>query len=401
MDELPKETHQNRDRYDQIIFALLVVFLLCTSFSIALSEIGYFSALSLLIIKRIVSRNFSYPRTPVDYFLLGYVFAEVMATIFAIDKTYSLLYLQRRILLLPIVYILIDNITSLKDLKVLFGALILSAVGVSVWSLVDIVFYFREYLLFERRLSEFQIYMTAGGIMMIAVLLILPFVVHKQTPKKIRIAALLITVPLIINLLFTFTRSSWLGFLAGVVVMGGLRYRKLIAPVIAVVLLIIFLSTPEMKERMLSIVDPSHPANVSRLHMWKTGINIFKAYPLFGIGDVGIEIIWDKYAEPGWDPEGHLHNNFIMWMVTLGAVGTVALVALFLSVWIVFYNIEKKFRDDWFINSMALGGLSVIVGFHVNGLFEWNFGDAEIITIIWAIIGLILAAEKLSYRVSG
>ncbi|HZY10191.1 MAG TPA: hypothetical protein VFF29_03475, partial [Bacteroidota bacterium] len=84
MDELPKETHQNRDRYDQIIFALLVVFLLCTSFSIALSEIGYFSALSLLIIKRIVSRNFSYPRTPVDYFLLGYVFAEVMATIFAI-----------------------------------------------------------------------------------------------------------------------------------------------------------------------------------------------------------------------------------------------------------------------------------------------------------------------------
>jgi O-antigen ligase len=128
--------------------------------------------------------------------------------------------------------------------------------------------------------------------------------------------------------------------------------------------------------------------------MWKTGVRIIEDHPLFGIGDVGTETVWNRYSDPGWTWEGHLHNNLIMWLVTLGAVGCTVIVWIFVRMWRVFSRIERKFRDDWLAGSLALGGLAVIVGFQVNGLFEWNFGDAEIITLMWAILGLVLVADN-------
>jgi len=394
-----QQPKQSTDRiFDKAIFALLVMFLFCSAFSIALSEIGYFSALAFWAGKMMYTRRLSIPRTPFDLFFLGYIGSEILATIFAHDKAYSLLYLQRRLLLLPIVYIIFGNIRSRRDLELLFGALILSAVAVALWSMKDILVHFSEYLHFNRRLSEFQHYMTAGGITMIGLLLLLPFVVHKRTPHKYRLLALSFTLPLAVNLFFTFTRSSWLGFLAGTVYIGAVRTRRLFLPVFIVSLMVLFLATPEIRERIYSVIDPNHPANVARVHMWMTGVKIFIDHPIVGIGDVGTETVWNQYAQPGWEPEGHLHNNIIMWVVTLGLVGLVVLVALFVRIWLVMSQIEKKLRDHWFHGSLALGGLAVLVGFHVNGLFEWNFGDAEIISLVWAILGLILAAEKISPR---
>jgi O-antigen ligase len=115
-----------------------------------------------------------------------------------------------------------------------------------------------------------------------------------------------------------------------------------------------------------------------------------------GIGDIGTEHLWSKYADPGWNPEGHLHNNVIMWLVTLGLVGCSALVGLFVTLWKVMSSIERSLQDDWFLGSLSLGSLAVVAGFHVNGLFEWNFGDAEIIMLIWAVAGLTLSADRIS-----
>jgi O-antigen ligase len=154
------------------------------------------------------------------------------------------------------------------------------------------------------------------------------------------------------------------------------------------------LASPEMRERMSSTFNPYHYNNISRLQMWTTGVKIFLANPIVGVGDIGIEQVWPMYAPPDWKPAGHLHNNLIMWAVTLGSIGLIVLVALFVRIWIVVRQIEKQLHGDWFGGSFALGALAVLAGFHVNGLFEWNFGDAEIIVIVWAIIGFTLAANK-------
>lgn len=381
---------------DTLILAMLVLFLGSSAFSIAASEIGYFSAFVLWICRMIYRKTNEIPRTALDYVVLAYAGAEVLATLFADQKLYSLNYLQKRLLLLPIIYVLVANIRTPAQLRWLFVALVGSAVGVSLYSFSDVFAHVSEYLHFQRRLGEFQIYMTAGGIMMIALLLLLPFALHPRTPSKIRILALFALAPLATNLFFTFTRSSWLGLAAGVLVIAGYRSKRILVPVGVLAVVILLVSPPEIRERFLSIFDPQHPTNVSRVNMWKTGFRIIADHPLVGIGDVGTETVWDRYSDPGWQWEGHLHNNLIMWCVTLGGIGLAVLLALFVKLWLECAGIERRLRGDWFGGSLALGALAVQAGFHVNGLFEWNFGDTEIITILWAITGLVIAAERLA-----
>jgi len=318
----------------------------------------------------------------------------LIATIFAYNHAQSLLYMQRRLFLIPIIYIILNHATSRSVLQTMLYATILSALGVALWSSIDLVIHLAEYLRFERRLGEFQIYMTAGGIMMIAALLILPFVLHKGTPRQFRWIAAMMLIPIGTNLLFTFTRSSWLGFLVGAVVIGIRRYRAVVLPLLAAVLVLVSVVSPEMRERMTSTFDPTHSNNLTRMHMWKVGLGMAADHPISGIGDIGTEQVWAPYAEPGWTPEGHLHNNLLMWLVTLGWPGLIVLVGLFVLLWIRISRLEASLKEDWFSGSLTLGALGVMAGFHVNGLFEWNFGDSEIIMLIWAVVGMSLAAGK-------
>lgn len=386
-------------KLDLTIFGFLLLFLLCSAFSIFMAQVGYFGALVLWIAGMIRRRSLDFPRTRLDLFFLFFMVAEVASMLFAHNKPQALLYMQRRILLLPIIYVLVANVRSIPALRTLFVAIVVSAVGVALWSCRDLFQHFPEYLRFQRRLSEFQIYMTAGGIMMIAILLILPFTLHKDTPRKLRWTALGLLIPIGGNLLFTFTRSSWLGFIAGSILIGARRHLRLALPLLAgIVALIVFVSSPEMQERMLSAFDPSHPNNATRLHMWKVGWRMFLDHPVVGIGDIGTEHLWSRYAEPGWNPEGHLHNNLVMWLATLGLLGFLSLVGVFMMIWRTVSSIERQCKDNWFLGSLSLGSLAALVGFHVNGLFEWNFGDAEIIMLIWAIVGLTLAAGRIAQK---
>lgn len=383
-------------RFDAIIVLLLMIFLFASTLSIAAMNIAYGAAAALWVGRMISRRQWGFPATPLDKFFLAYIVAEGLATIFAYNRQQSLLYMYRRVTLIPIVYILLANINSRRTLKLLFGTLILSMVFVSLWSLRDVALHFPEYLQFGRRLREFQMYMTAGGMMMFGMLLVLPFTVHPKTPRPIRWFAILSLVPIVINLLFTFTRSSWLGFLAGAVIIGAYRSKKLLLPLVLVVAGVIVLASPQMQERMSSIFNPYHEHNIERLRMWQTGVRIFADHPVIGIGDIGIEQVWPMYAPPEWKPEGHLHNNLITLLVTVGLIGTAAVIAIFVKLWLVVSRIERRLHGDWLYGSVALATLAMMAGFHVNGLFEWNFGDAEIIMVLWAVCGMTLAANKVA-----
>lgn len=378
---------------DGAIILLLMAFLFSSTLSIAAMNIAYGAAAMLWVAQMAYRREHAFPRTPFDYYFLAFIAAEAVATLFAYNKQQSLLYMYRRVTLLPVLYLVVANIRSPRLLRLLFGTLLTSMLFVALWGLRSIVVHFGDFILFQRRLQDFQMYMTAGGMMMIGMLLLLPFTVHPKTPQKVRWLALASLVPIGINLLFTFTRSSWLGFCTGAVVIGTIRAKKLFAPLVIVVVAVVMLASPEMRERMSSTFNPYHYNNISRLQMWSTGVKIFIDNPLVGVGDIGIEQVWPRYAPPDWKPAGHLHNNLIMWAVTLGGIGLIVLTALFVKIWIVVRRIEKRLHDEWFGGSVALGALAVLAGFHVNGLFEWNFGDAEIIILVWTITGFALAAD--------
>jgi hypothetical protein len=153
-----------------------------------------------------------------------------------------------------------------------------------------------------------------------------------------------------------------------------------------------FYTTFNKRNRLLSFIDPYHPTNITRLNLWKTGLRIFRDYPIFGVGDIGLGYYHLKYRDE-YEKEihGHLHNNFMHILATLGLFGLLAVIFIFTKIILIDIKIYRDIKNVPFASSYSLGALGTFVAFLFSGLTELNFGDHEIITLVWFIFGLNLA----------
>jgi hypothetical protein len=54
-------------------------------------------------------------------------------------------------------------------------------------------------------------------------------------------------------------------------------------------------------------------------------------------------------------------------------------------------KIYRAVKDVPLVSSFSLGAVASFIGFIFSGIGEWNFGDHEIITMVWFILGLNIA----------
>ncbi|HAP35584.1 MAG TPA: hypothetical protein DCQ28_06420 [Bacteroidetes bacterium] len=129
--------------------------------------------------------------------------------------------------------------------------------------------------------------------------------------------------------------------------------------------------------------------------MWETGLRMWSDKPILGFGDIDLYKTYLTYRTPtGDEPAGHLHNNYVHLLVTLGGAGLLIVLFLFFMVLKTEYGIFSTHRSDPLIRNISLGAISVFSGFLINGIFEWNFGDHEIMVFVWFTVGLCLAVER-------
>lgn len=368
------------------------VFLASTYFSIAANSL----ALGLMALCwaaiMIVERRWGVVATPLDFSFLAYCIAEVIATAFSEHRAEAL-FLSRRVLLIGIVYFFASRLASIAAARRAVAVLLGSAGCVALLGVLKLVTGGPGE---NTRLGIFQFYMTTAELMMIALLLAIPFIVHRGTPPKIRAAAALVVLPVAVSLYATVTRGAYLAAAAGIMVIALVRNRKLLIPFILLVAALLVFAPPYVASRLQSIVDIHHPENASRLILWETGLRIFAAHPVVGVGDIDLGELLRQYAAPGYTGEwGHLHNIALHVLVTLGLVGFAAVAAMFVRIFFTEWRIYRAVRDDWFAGSVALGALAVFVGFQVNGLTEWSFGDQEVVVLLWVTVGFALAVGRL------
>ena len=296
-------------------------------------------------------------------------------------------------LLIPIIYLVAGNVSDRKFLKILLSSLI---IVMAILSVIGIVKYLSGVGGLEGRLKLYHHYMTSGGILMI-VSLITFSLVSFAADLKIRIMALFCGLLMLPPLIFTFTRSSWLGFLSGLTMIIIMRSKKAIFGIIIVMLLFVLFAPQSFRERAFSIFDPQHPTNVERLYMWRAGIEIIKDYPLTGVGDIDLGKIYDEYkSSDAKQRHGHLHNNLLTIGATLGIPGIIVLLALFVKIFFLELNVYNLIpRHEWLLKGTVLGCMASFIGFQINGLFEWNFGDAEISMLLWMTVGFSLAVKNM------
>lgn len=385
----------NAESLRKPIRVLLVVFAAGCVFSIAVAQTALGAALALWLLTAAVGRRIPLRRTPFDYYFLAFVLIGVVSVVFAVEKGIVMPF-AKRVALIPIVYIVFDTVRDRKMMAIVVTVLI---AVMAVFSLIGIRIYLAGEGGLHGRLRLFNHYMTSGGILMILSLMTFGLAMTRA-PLRIRASAAAAGAVMVVPLVFTFTRSSWLGFLAGLAVMSVLQNWKMIIPLAAAVAIFFAAAPDDITERAVSSFDPGHVHNIERTYMWRAGLDMMLDHPLTGVGDTDLTELYREYRPPGAAEEhGHLHNNIVMFSAMMGVPGLLVFFAMFGRILVEEIRIARAIpQGEWICRGAALGAVGVFTGFQVNGLFEWNFGDAEIAMLLWLTVGLSLAAGSIAAR---
>ena len=186
-------------------------------------------------------------------------------------------------------------------------------------------------------------------------------------------------------LVLTQTRNSWLGALAGLVLLLWVYRKKWLIPGMILVV-VLFLASPEaLKQRLYSGFDPSDTTTQVRLELLKTGRNIVADHPWMGLGPRMVPRLCQDYNEsddfPDWIYQ-HLHNNFVQIAAEMGLITLTLWMALWIRLFWDFVSFARRPASDGFSAFSALGSIAVLAAFLTAGLLEYNFGDSEILILL-------------------
>jgi O-antigen ligase len=363
--------------------AFLYLFAAAMPFSIAITQISLGIATLCWLGRIFITKSVRLKYTSLEWAFAAYIAAELLSLVFSINVPQSIIYLKR-ILLIAAVYLVAFNVDSDKLFKRMILIFVASITLYSIWGVLSWVNNP------QLRVRHLQNSMTAGGITMIgAVACVVLLTKLGSTKWKYLCAAAALVNS--VCLILTNTRGSWLGFIIGVLFAFFYTNKKLLILVPVLAAAFYFLSPPAFKYHAQGFFDPNMPTISKRLIWWRAAWEIFKDHPITGIGDVGTSEIFRQYAPPEYKGSvGHFHSNYLHILATLGVIGFTAFMFMIVRIFIEFLRILRSsllsHQKAW-----ALSVLSIFLAFNINGFFEWNFGDAEIITMVWFVTGLALA----------
>lgn len=206
----------------------------------------------------------------------------------------------------------------------------------------------------------------------------------------------LVLIGLMINsfaLVLHFKRGAWFSTVAGVLLVVWLAGRRV---AIGWIVLGLALATqiPAVQERILLIKEEFRLASGGRYALWTAvGPQLFREYPL-GMGWRSVRHA-DLQHSPGAvvQPKlNHLHNNVLQIRLETGWIGLAAWLMLngaVLTYAVRGYCLATRANPIW--RGPALGLLAALVALHLNGLVEYNAGDAEIFMMMNLLAGLAVA----------
>jgi len=318
--------------------------------------------------------------------LLVYAGLSLVSSILSVNPGMSLMD-SRDLLLFLVVPLVYTAVSKKEDLGLVVYALLASALGSTLYSLY---YYFFLAYPAERVKGFMGHYMTQAGLLLLFGSLALGMVFFGRGKMRILWGAGLCLAAA--ALVMTLTRSGWIGLAVGLCLIMLLWKPKTLILVPVLAGLVFVVSPQTVKKRALSIFSLRGASNRERVQYFNAGIKIIKDFPLFGTGPDTVDMVFQnpKYGlGESAKRNVHLHNNFIQIAAERGIVALAAWAAFI--VWafaqllkLVTNKAEPKSLPD----PLAAGGLAALAAFVVAGLFEYNFGDSEVVTLLLLILTL-------------
>jgi O-antigen ligase len=205
-------------------------------------------------------------------------------------------------------------------------------------------------------------------------------------------------------LLLTVTRASWLGCLVATVVillLGVGRRAVIIIGVLAIPLIVAGLFVLQQK-RNVAFIDQADQSTTWRETVWHEGFKLLVSKPrhlLVGVGMDSIKAHWRQWGmfDAGRIPWGHMHSNLLQIALERGVPALILWLAfIFVYARTLWRSIGSGANLNWLDRGILLGALGGLAGFITSGLVHYNWGDSEVVMILFLIMGLSLAVHRLT-----
>ncbi len=362
---------------------------------------------------------------PFAWFFAAYAAGVVISIAFSPDPLESAINLKK-LLQFCSVY-LIATVLDRSSVRMAAGWIFPVLVASAVYAVLQ-YFWLLEVTPINRVRGFMSHWMTFSGQLMLGITFLASLVVfyfrHQPRSRLGRLLSAAVPGILILcgALVLTQTRNAWLGTAAALLMLTivygfessgrpelrllphrlgrwlhglyGLRWSA----VVVLALVLVFWAMPlHYQQRFWAAFDPQDFTTSIRLELLRTGKEMVLDHPWFGLGPRLVPRLHGEYSNPGEFPPQiyqHLHNNYVQ----VAAESGLPTFAFWMAMWIALaadlIRMARRAKADRFLFALSIGGLACLIAFLAAGLFEYNFGDSEVLILLLFFVGAPYAAEK-------
>ena len=237
-------------------------------------------------------------------------------------------------------------------------------------------------------------WMTYSGLLMSVIGIAIARVVFGNSGRT---WAALVLPALGVAVALTFTRGAAVGACAAVALLFALKDFRLFAILPILAAIFIAIAPGQIARRYASMFNMNDPTVRDRYTMLRIGERMVRTHPLTGVGPNMVQRTYVDYkgSDSLVGPDGvthinpHLHNDLMQIAAERG------LPALGLWLWflvVLVRDLWRRFTAGQ--RELAATAMATVVALLTAGLFEYNFGDSEVLMLFLTVVSLPAAAAR-------
>jgi polysaccharide biosynthesis protein PslJ len=233
-----------------------------------------------------------------------------------------------------------------------------------------------------------------GGTLMLALALI---VVQWASPRPVlrKSVLVLLAIPTAAGLLLSLSRASWTGLAVGLLVVGVVRYRRIL--VLGLFMGLAVFASPigqALVVRFVSGFSTADPATAFRVGEYTNALTLLSRYPLLGIG---------FGASPDIDVTAGVSSVYLLVSEQTGLLGLSMYLVALTTTWYIGIRDLRKTRDER-LQAIRAAFLAALSGALLTGLLDHYFANQAFphaVALFWLYAAALVCASRLSSLTPG
>jgi putative inorganic carbon (HCO3(-)) transporter len=192
----------------------------------------------------------------------------------------------------------------------------------------------------------------------------------------------------------TYSRGAWLSFAVGIFLLSMNDRKRFLLAVLFIVIFVALFGPGMIESRDGLDNMKMFFENNNRFLYWPGALEVIKDYPLFGAGLNTYSHVRSQY-EIEWG--GYPHNCYLQMLAEVGIFGLAAFLWLLFRLFQCALRFMKK-MPMISLKTLHIGFLTGLGAFVFHAFWDTAFYSVQLSSLMWVVMGLIIAIQKISIQ---